>query len=173
MVDTRNAELVTHKHIARVRELLSEFAIEMIRRGNMHDRSKFDPVELIPLAKMQEIIDHDGPAQFGTEEYKRRTAMLGSMISHHRQCNSHHPEYYEFELGGDCLHGINGMDLFDVVEMFFDWKAASERGEDTCMRLTEACDKYKITGPLRYILFNTAERLGYRADAQLGGQDHG
>lgn len=163
-MDTLKAEVVTHKHIARVSELLGEFAIEMIKRGARHDKSKFEPVELEPLARMQELIDVEGPAQFGTPEYKRRTDMLGDMIQHHRQNNSHHPEYYEFELGGDCLHGINGMDLFDLVEMFFDWKAASERGEDSCMRLTAACDKYRITGPLRHILFNTAERLGYQAD---------
>ena len=164
MIDTTKAEVITHRHIARVRELLGQFAIEMIRRGDVHDRSKFKPIELEPLAKMQEVIDKEGPAQFGTSEYKRRTDMLGDMITHHRQHNSHHPEYYEFELGGDCMHGINGMDLFDVVEMFFDWKAASERGEDSCMRLTAACNNYHIDGPLRSILFNTAERLGYKAD---------
>lgn len=60
------------------------------------------------------------------------------------------------------MHGINGMDLFDLVEMFFDWKAASERGEESAMNLNLACDKYKVEGPLRHILFNTAERLGYR-----------
>lgn len=165
-MNTLKAEVVTHKHIARVRKLLGEAAIELIRRGDAHDSSKFLPIELEPLARMQELIDKEGPAQFGTEEYKRRTDMLGDMISHHRQNNSHHPEHYEFELGGDCMHGINGMDLFDVVEMFFDWKAASERGEDSCMRLGAACDKYKIEGPLRHVLYNTASRLGYVADVK-------
>lgn len=163
-IDTTKAEHVTRRHIARVSELLGEFSIEMIRRAAVHDRSKFDPVELEPLARMQTLIDAEGPAQFGTEEYKRRTDMLGSMIAHHRHNNSHHPEFYEFEYGGNCMHGINGMDLFDLVEMFFDWKAASERGEDVCMRLGAACDKYNIEGPLRDILYNTAHKLGYQAD---------
>lgn len=163
-VDTTKAELVTRRHIARVSELLGEFAIEMIRRSSAHDKSKFDPIELEPLARMQAVIDTEGPAQFGTDEYKRRTDMLGPMITNHRHNNSHHPEFYEFEYGGDCLNGINGMNLFDLVEMFFDWKAASERGEDVCMRLGAACDKYKIDGPLREILYNTARKLGYQAD---------
>lgn len=171
-MDTLKAEVVTHRHIARVRQLLSEAAIELIRRGDAHDASKFLPVELEPLARMQELIDAEGPAQFGTDEYRRRTGMLGDMISHHRQHNSHHPEHYEFEFGGDCLHGINGMDLFDVVEMFFDWKAASERGQDSCMRLEAACDKYKIDGPLRAILYNTASRLGYVAEEMESTDDH-
>ena len=157
MIDTTKAELVTRKHIARVAELLGQAAIQLMRRGIDHDRSKFLPIELEPLARMQALIDVEGPAQFGTEEYKRRTDMLGEMIAHHRAHNSHHPEHY-----GE--RGVSGMDLFDLVEMFFDWKAASERGDDVCMRLGAACDKYKITGPLRDILYNTADRLGYVAD---------
>lgn len=160
-IDTTKAELVTRNHIARVSELLGEAAVELIRRGAAHDRSKFEPIELVPLAHMQALIDAEGPAQFGTPEYKRRTDLLGEMIAHHRANNSHHPEYYP--------NGVEGMDLFDVIEMFFDWKAASERGEDVCMRLGPACDKYGITGPLRGIIYNTAERMGYVADEAASG----
>jgi hypothetical protein len=160
-MNTDRAAVITHQHIARVRQLLGEFAIEMIKRGDRHDASKFDPVELEPLQRMQDLIDKEGPAQFGTDEYKLRTDMLGNMIVHHRAKNSHHPEHYQFELGGEYMHGINGMDLFDLVEMFYDWKAASERADSSVMHLDAACDKYKIDGPLREILFNTARRLGY------------
>lgn len=147
------AEVVTHQHIARVRELLSEFAIEMIKRGNVHDKSKFLSVEIEPLQAMQDVIDKDGHAPFGSDEYKRRTDMLGPMIEHHRANNSHHPEYYK--------NGVAGMDLFDVVEMFFDWKAASERGEESAMNLSFAMDKYDVREPLASIFRNTADRLGY------------
>jgi hypothetical protein len=160
-MNTDRAAVITHKHIARVRQLLGEFAIEMIKRGDRHDASKFERCELEPLQRMQDLIDKEGQAQFGTDEYKRRTAMLGDMITYHRQRNSHHPEHYEFELGGEYMHGVNGMDLFDLVEMFFDWKAASERADSDVMHLDAACDKYKIDGPLRSILTNTAKRLGY------------
>lgn len=152
---TKSAEVVTHEHIARVRQLLGEFAIEMIRRGDRHDKSKFDPIELEPLQRMQDLIDSEGPAKFGTDEYKRRTNLLGEMISHHRANNSHHPEHYP--------NGIRGMDLFDLVEMFFDWKTASERNGDTRMNLVAASEKYGIEEPLFSILLNTAERLGYKA----------
>jgi hypothetical protein len=147
------AAIVTYKHIGRVRQLLGEFAVEMIKRGDVHDASKFDPIEMGPLEEMQKIVDAEGQAPFGSAEYKRRTDMLGPMIEHHRANNSHHPEFY--------ADGVAGMDLFDVVEMFFDWKAASERGEESAMNLNFACDKYKVEGPLRNILFNTATRLGY------------
>lgn len=152
-----DSTIVTRKHIQRVQELLHDTAIvELMKRSRLHDLSKFEDIERIPLDKMQELIEKEGQAQFGTPEYKKRTDLLGEMITHHRANNSHHPEYYE--------DGVNGMDLFDVMEMFFDWKAASERGEDSCMRLGAACDKYEIDPQLRKILYNTAERLGYKAD---------
>lgn len=148
------AKIETYKHIARVRELLGDFAIEMIKRGNIHDASKFDPIEMEPLEKMQEIIETEGHAPFGSEEYKKRTDMLGPMIEHHRANNSHHPEFYE--------NGIDGMDLFDVVEMFFDWKAASERGQESEMNLSFATEKYNFSSQLKNIYENTATKLNFK-----------
>lgn len=159
-----NAEVETYKHIARVRQLLGEFAIEMIKRGDLHDASKFEPIELVPLQKMQDLIAQEGQAEFGTPEYKRRTALLGEMITHHRTHNSHHPEYYEDKYGGAWPdgEGINGMDLFDLVEMFFDWKAASERQGSTSMNLVTACERFNLGSVLTNIFGNTANRLGYK-----------
>lgn len=145
---------VTLKHIARVCELLNEFATEINRRGEVHDASKFDPVEKGPLDEMQRLIDAEGPAPFGTDEYRRRTALLGPMLAHHYANNSHHPEHYE--------NGIAGMDLFDLVEMFFDWKAASERGQESALNLSYSIEKWKIDPMLASILRNTATRLGYQ-----------
>jgi hypothetical protein len=54
------------------------------------------------------------------------------------------------------------MDLFDLVEMFFDWKAAAERGGESMLALTSACQIYDVNPQLQSIFFNTAERLGYR-----------
>lgn len=153
-MNTDRAAVITYKHIARVRQLLGEFAIEMIKRGDRHDASKFEPVELEPLQRMQDLIDKEGPAQFGTDEYKRRTDMLGNMIVHHRANNSHHPEHYP--------NGVDDMDLFDLVEMFFDWKAASERADSDSMHLERACEKYHVSEQLQSILQNTALRLGFK-----------
>lgn len=144
---------VTSAHIARVRELLGDFAKEIERRASVHDASKFDPIEKGPLDEMQRLIDEEGPAPFGTDEYRRRTALLGPMLKHHYENNSHHPEHYE--------NGIAGMDLFDLVEMFFDWKAASERGAESSMNLNYCIEKWSIDPMLASILKNTADRLGY------------
>lgn len=148
------SELQTHRHIARVNALLGEFACELIRRGAVHDQSKFDPVEAAPLEEMQKLIDAEGQAPYGSEGYKRRTAMLGPMLEHHYANNSHHPEHY--------ADGVAGMDLFDLVEMFLDWKAASERGDEPAMNLTHSFQRFGISGPLASILRNTANRLDFK-----------
>lgn len=144
---------VTAAHIARVRELLFEFTTAMNKRAADHDLSKFDPIEKGPLDEMQRLIDAEGPAPFGTDEYRHRTALLGPMLAHHYANNSHHPEHY--------ANGVAGMDLFDLVEMFFDWKAASERGQESSMNLSYSIEKWSIDPMLAAILRNTAERLGF------------
>jgi hypothetical protein len=149
------SHLSTLKHIARVRELLGDFAIEMIRRGNVHDASKFSEVETGPLDAWQRITDAEGHAPFGSEAYKRQVAVLQPMLQHHYKHNSHHPEHYD--------NGIDGMDLFDLVEMFFDWKAASERGNETVFELARACQIHNVGPQLQSIFVNTAKRLRYRA----------
>ena len=144
----------TRKHIARVRDLLADAAARLNVRGFHHDMSKYDEVELGPLTEMQKVIDRDGQSPYGSEEYKRRTAMLKPMLEHHYANNSHHPEHYE--------DGVDGMDLFDVMEMFMDWKAASERGEESAMNIAAACDRFRVSPQLQRIFENTADRLGFK-----------
>lgn len=150
----QSAIAVTEKHIARVHALLSMAAVELLTRGSLHDRSKFSEEEIGPLSDMQEVIDRDGQAPYGSTEYRRRTAMLGPMLKHHYANNSHHPEYYH--------DGVDGMDLFDVVEMFFDWKAASERGEEPAMNINAACERHRVSPQLKRIFENTADNLDYK-----------
>lgn len=151
MADSRP---ITQKHIDRVSMLLSEAADELVRRGEVHDQSKFDPIEKGPLDEMQRLIEEEGQAPYGSDEYRRRTGLLGPMLANHYTMNSHHPEHY--------ADGVAGMDLFDVVEMFFDWKAASERGEESSIGLSHSVKRFAIEPQLASILKNTAERLGYK-----------
>lgn len=157
-LNTDKAEIVTRKHMQRVAALLGDAACELIRRAGKHDLSKLEPVEMEPLQRMQDVIDAEGQAPYGSEEYKRRTKMLGPMLAHHYANNSHHPEHYP--------NGVDGMDLFDVMEMFFDWKAASERGEESSMNIGTACKRFSVSPQLEDIFRNTADRLGFKADAK-------
>lgn len=139
-------------HIKRVSQLMTEAASELIRRANIHDNSKLLPPE-------KELFDKYTPllkdCTYGSDEYKGYLKQLAIALDHHYENNSHHPEHYE--------NGINDFDLFDLIEMFFDWKAATERHNDGNIHKSIEInkDRFKISGQLAGILKNTAERLNY------------
>jgi len=109
----------TKKHIKRVRELLIEAMTELNYRGNKHDNTKLRSPE---KTGFDEYTPKLKKTTYGSDEYKECLKGLGKILTHHYKHNSHHPEHYK--------NGIDDMDIFDIVEMLFDWKAASERHKD-------------------------------------------
>jgi hypothetical protein len=136
----------TMKHIKRVQNLLRNFSIELMARGSNHDYSKLCSPE-------KETFDIITPklkgSTYGSEEYKKTMEESRTAIEHHQKNNSHHPEYYQ--------NGINGFTLLDLVEMFFDWKAATERHADGDIRKSLQINKtrFNISDQLCDILENT------------------
>jgi hypothetical protein len=59
-------------------------------------------------------------------------------------------------------NGVDGMSLFDLVEMLMDWKASSERHSNG-MGITESIEisseRFKIGDQLKEILLNTAREI--------------
>jgi hypothetical protein len=150
-----DAQLEIMKHVALVRELLHDFAVRLMQRGEVHDSSKLDPIELGPLQEIGRLNETEGKVAFGTPEYEIRKQILAPMLAHHYANNPHHPEHHE--------DGIRGMSLMDVVEMFCDWIAASRaRNPDGVLRLTGDADKYDAGPVLQSIFQNTAEELGIK-----------
>lgn len=145
----------TLKHVRRVQTLLAEFAAQLLARGAVHDDSKFSEAEKshfdIATPKLKTLT-------FGTPEYAASLAELKPALDHHYAVNSHHPEHYP--------NGVDGMDLLDLVEMVLDWKAASERGATSALRLAPAFDRFKISPQLQSIIRNTAERAGWLENAK-------
>lgn len=141
-------------HIKRVSQLMTEAAAELIRRANIHDNSKLESPE-------KELFDEFTPklknCTYGSDEYKGYLKELGVALKHHYANNSHHPEHYE--------NGVNGMDLFDLIEMFFDWKAATERHADGNIYKSIEInkDRFGISDQICDIFTNTAKRLGYES----------
>lgn len=139
-------------HIKRVNELLLTFCQEMMRRAKVHDDSKLNDKEKlhfdIATPKLKALT-------YGSDEYKQALADLKPALDHHYANNSHHPEHYE--------NGIYGMSLFDVVEMFFDWKAASERhaNGDIYKSIEHNKGRFSMGGQLAAIFKNTCDFLGY------------
>lgn len=143
----------TLQHIRRVSNLLNEAAIELLKRANRHDDSKLKSPE-------KEQFDIETPLLkslvYGSPEYKESLKRLGVALRHHYQENSHHPEHYS--------NGIDGMDIFDLVEMFFDWKAATERTQSGCIykSVKSNKDRFNMSPQLVSVFENTAKNLGYK-----------
>lgn len=142
----------TLAHIKRVSQLLTEASIELIRRANVHDNSKLESPE-------KELFDEFTPklkdCTYGSNEYKEYLKGLKVALDHHYANNSHHPEHYK--------NGVNGFDLFDLIEMFFDWKAAGERHSDGNIYKSIEInkDRFNLSEQVVDILKNTAKNLKY------------
>jgi hypothetical protein len=139
----------TLKHIKRVNELLLKACIELQRRAMAHDLSKLESPE-------KETFDEFTPklkdSIYGSDEYKGFLESMKFALEHHYERNSHHPEHYR--------NGIDGMDLFDLLEMLIDWKAASERHEtgDIIKSIEINEKRFGISPQLSGILKTTAQR---------------
>ena len=140
----------TKKHIKTVIKYCKNFAKQLITRVMNHDKSKLGDIEK-PL--FDEYTSKLKNSTYGSEEYKNFLEELKPALNHHYENNSHHPEYYS--------NGIQGMDLFDLVEMFFDWKAASERHDNG--NLLKSIDinkkRFNMSDDLVAIFKNTENRL--------------
>ena len=89
-----NCNIISRKTM----ELNPGFALDIAKRGRMHDLSKFEPLEFEHLWKGAKNFD---------------VALL-----HHHCHNSHHPEHYK--------NGIYGMSELDIAEMVADTTARSQ-----------------------------------------------
>jgi hypothetical protein len=142
----------TQEHIDKVRVRIAEFMFALNDRADAHDRSKFVEPEKsgfdVLTAKLAEL-------RYGTDEYRAALSEGKSTIEHHYAVNSHHPEHWP--------NGIAGMSLLDIVEMFCDWKAASERMKQggIAASLVHNKERFGISDQLASILENTVRELGW------------
>jgi len=148
-----DSRIDTMKHKFRVAHLITEVAVcELLKRANKHDNSKLESPEV-------EIFDEMTPklagCTYGSEEYKGFFDKMKPAFDHHYAQNSHHPEHYK--------EGVDDMNLFDLMEMFFDWKAASERHNDGNINKSIEVNggRFKMSQQLIRIFENTAKMLGY------------
>jgi len=142
----------TLAHIRRVQQLLSIVVTRLEERSRVHDASKLmDPEK----AAFDEHTPKLAALTYGTEEYKAGIAALGPALEHHYKFNSHHPEHNS--------RGIEGMTLLDLIEMFCDWKAASERHADGDFNKSLAINKsrFAISDQLANVFENTLYELEF------------
>ena len=143
----------TLEHIRRVNDLLLTVCHGLLLRAKIHDNSKLSEPEKSTFdactLKLKAMA-------YGSPEYKAALAELKPALDHHYAANSHHPEHY--------ASGVDGMSLFDVVEMLMDWKAATERmqnGGDIWRSLQINAERFRLSPQLLSILENTAREMGW------------
>jgi hypothetical protein len=138
----------TNNHIQRVNELLAVFGGELTERGKLHDQSKLQDPE-------KAIFDKVTPAlkelTYGSDEYKQQLEEMKEALDNHYANNRHHPEFHE--------NGIKGMNLVDLVEMFVDWRAATERHADGNIResIEKNQERFGYSDDIKEILLNSVE----------------
>lgn len=138
----------TMRHIERVRNLLNLVIIEMLQRQEEHDQSKLVSPEVEAFtAKTQDL----AASTFGSSEYEKNKQDIDSAIQHHYAKNRHHPEHFK--------NGIRDMNLVDLIEMFCDWKASSERHNDGNLRksIEHNAKRFNMSPDLVEIFENTIE----------------
>jgi hypothetical protein len=113
----------TLNHIVKVRNYLNRMVAVLLDRGEKHDQSKMEAPE---LELFVEYTDKLAETTYGSEEYEANKKAMAPAIEHHYAHNRHHPEHHK--------NGIDDMNLVDLIEMFCDWKAASERHNDGNIR---------------------------------------
>jgi hypothetical protein len=140
----------TFRHIERVRNLLNACAIELLKRGELHDQSKLESPE---VEAFTEFTPKLAACTYGSEEYKSFLSAMKPALDHHYANNRHHPEHFK--------RGVNDMNLLDIVEMLCDWKAASERHNDGNIRRSIEVNalRFQMSEQLVCILENTSDLL--------------
>lgn len=142
----------TYRHIERVRNLLGDFVCELLKRAAAHDQSKLESPE---VEAFTEFTPKLAACTYGSAEYEEYRKQMGAALAHHYAKNSHHPEHHKV--------GLNDMTLLDIVEMFVDWKAASERHNDgnILKSIEKNAGRFEMSQQLVRILENTAKVMGY------------
>lgn len=139
----------TELHIEMVRMYMNTVMMELKQRADLHDLSKLLPPE-------KEAFDRLTPRlkdlEYGSDEYHQSLSELKVALEHHYKHNSHHPQHYE--------DGLYGFDLFDLVEMFCDWMAATARTKDGTMEKSLEINRVRfgMSEQLVAIFKNTYDR---------------
>ena len=117
-------------------------------RGVEHDKEKLESPEVELFTKYTPKL---ATTTYGSELYHKYLGELQPALEHHYATYRHHPEHFE--------HGINDMNLLDLVEMFCDWKAATLRQKDgnILKSISINAERFGIDEQLTQILMNTAK----------------
>ena len=130
------SKLDTIKHIEKVRKYIKVLTDALTQRGIDHDRSKLESPEAEGFASVNDKL---AKLTYGSEDYNNCIKVeLKAPLDAHYAKNRHHPEHFP--------KGINDMNLIDILEMFADWKASSERQDNGNLlaSISKNAERYQI-----------------------------
>lgn len=154
----------TWHHIDVLRKFLRIASVELLMRGETHDRSKLARAEVDVFTEFTPKLKG---TTYGSEEYKGYLAQMGSALQHHYAHNRHHPEFFE--------RGLRGMNLVDLLECFCDWWASSMRHTDGDIRRSIGINAKRFNMPeaLVEIFLNTVSDFEPAVQANIGATKRG
>lgn len=137
---------------------LTRFCWRLFWRAQVHDLSKYGPYEAKRFAR---VLPRLRETTYGTDAYRELLDELKPALDHHYARNSHHPEHWEDRVKG--RSGVEGMDLYDFVEMYCDWKAAIRRHNDGDLResIRSNADRFNLDRQVVFLLASTAAADGH------------
>mgnify|MGYP003611546514 CR=1 FL=1 len=139
----------TIKHKTLVLGYILRFCCKLIYRGVVHDYSKLGFFEGSSYGRyLPELKDMN----YGSEKYEQVLKKFQPAIDHHYLLNRHHPQHFK--------EGYSGMNLLDLTEMFFDWKAASRKKIGTGSlekSLSINVDRFKMSEDISKIMHNSLD----------------
>lgn len=146
----KSAEELTKDHIKNVFNKITTICLCLKERSEIHDSSKLNEPELSTFNIYTEKLKG---STYGSEEYAGFLKEMKPALDHHYENNRHHPEHFK--------DGINEMNLVDLVEMFCDWVAATERHEDGNIykSINHNEERFNISPQLSEIFRNTADQI--------------
>lgn len=111
-----NYETITH--IRLVSRFMNVIVREILDRADHHDDSKLEAPEVAALTVETKNLHG---LTYGSAEYfeQLQKPEMKAYLEHHYANNRHHPDHFK--------HGIEEMNLIDIVEMFCDWNASCRR----------------------------------------------
>lgn len=143
----------TLKHISRIKQLLTQAQVVLAHRANAHDVTKLEEPEKSLFDKFTPRL---AKSTYGTDRYYKDLKGLKPALDHHYAKYRHHPEHFK--------HGIDDMNLLDLLEMLADWKAAGERhenGGDLRRSIKLNAERFGYGEKMIKRLLSTAEELGW------------
>ncbi|WP_405325709.1 DUF5662 family protein [Fibrobacter sp.] len=146
--DVIDSTAATEEHRQQVARNIQHFCNKITFRAAAHDLSKLQQPEKAGFdratLKLKDMT-------YGSPEYAKSLEELSETLEHHYAHNDHHPQFYK--------NGVAGMNLYALVEMYEDWKAAGKRNKDgNIVKSVELNkDKFCLDEQLYSILMNTAK----------------